>query len=170
MGFRVDFFQLYSISKSTGTRCTTALLPDPVIRWLSVSVSSHHCWISSIISSRMQLTLMKRPNSWLARWLRCSASSFRRGSQLLGTSAQTRRNEIITKYQTDFLYASIVDCHGELSLCPRETTTNSEELLPSISSQPLCWEMLAHFLLLNTWFTIASNDFSRVSRYLLWFL
>lgn len=26
MGFRVDFFQLYSISKSTGTRCTTALL------------------------------------------------------------------------------------------------------------------------------------------------
>lgn len=109
MGFRVDFFQLYSISKSTEISCTTALLPDPVLRWLSVSVSSHHCWISSIISLRIQLTLMKRPNSWLARWLRCSASSFRRGSQLLGTSAQTRRNEIITKYQTDFLYASIVE-------------------------------------------------------------
>lgn len=171
MGFRVDIFQLYSISESTGTRCTTA--PPAQTLCSDSCLHLYQVIIVELVQS------YHREYNWL--WWKDPTADWHVESDVPPRHFVAALNfwehqhkqggtKLLRNIRPISSTPQLWNCHGELSLCPRETTTNSEELLPSISSQPLCWEILAHFLLLNTWFTIAWNEFSRVSRYLLWFL
>lgn len=100
-------FRLKNIGKIRGHQFT--LLSNPVFRWLSLS--NRHCWISSII---VESTIdFHKKDSRSGCHVKadvpptCSRPST--SGNVAYPSAQIRRNEIITKCETDFLYTSIVE-------------------------------------------------------------
>lgn len=169
MGFRVDFFQLYSISKSTGTRCTTALLPDPVLRWLSVSVSSHHCWISSIISSRLQLTDEKTQQlTGTLTPMFCLVISSR-----LSTSGNISTNKAERNYyEISDRFPLRLNC-GLSRWVINLPAGNDDEFWGTTSVNQLTTIVLGNCGPFSDFKHVVHYRFkwfSRVSRYLLWFL